>query len=137
MIFRLSFDDNTQYSGGSFKGEWNKSPDKIIKKLEFEFGNSYVCLKGYEEYNHLYERIAFQTSYVSKLFLMGREENRTIVIMYDFMKKEIFKRYVSVGHEYCVEVTDDEGIVIELIPQLLQGWKQGKLNNPKYDIKRK
>lgn len=134
MIFTLKFSDNTPFHGHSFNHDWEKVPNKPILSLDFVFNQSHIQLKGYKEYHHLYMR-NWQTkgnTHISALFLMGRKENSTDIIIYDFINRQGFKVITQIGKEYPVEKYDKKGnfIMWSFDKRIITGWKKGILNQP-------
>lgn len=120
-MIELHFTDSSKWQGSSYpQSQWNLAPDKEVSKLIYTFANRKIILSGYKEYNHCFEKLALQMGGCSKLFLMAREETRTLIISYCFFTKKLNKNYVQIGHEYR--------------NQIITGWKQGKLNNPHYRV---
>jgi len=134
MIFILKFTDNTLFKGGSFNHEWQKAPDKEILSLDFIFGETHVLFKGYKEYNHLYLREWGQNikTRTSALFLMGRTETKTEIIIFDFILKKGFKVITQYGWEYPIKEFDKEGnfLKFRFEPRMINNWKKGKLEIP-------
>lgn len=113
-MFKAYFIDGTTFEGRSLPdSQWNEMPDKPIEKLEYFFTNKKLIFEGYREYNHLFENKGGIGMPVkkTKLFLMGREENRTCIATFDLMERKLYLTYTHIGHEYS--------------NQILGGWKKG------------
>ncbi len=119
--FKLYFEDETSFSGKTIpKPDWNKAPDKKIVKMEYTLGNQIRVLQGYKQYNHLYENYAVLGAGVSirAVYIMGRTDDKTLIITYDIQNKKVLISHANYGEEYG--------------KQILSGWKEGLLDNPNY-----
>jgi len=119
--FKLYFEDNTIFEGKSIpKSDWSKAPDKKIIGMEYTLGDQTRILEGYKQYNHLVENYAIigGGTGIRAVYLMGRTDNKTHIIIFDIQKKMILMKEVNYGEEYG--------------KQILRGWKEGILNNPSY-----
>lgn len=121
--FIVTYEDNTQFAGDPFKSEWMKiDSTKIIIKFEYVLNNLYIAMEGYKSYNHLIEYIALGNKGIHKIFLMGRTEGDTEVIVLDIKNNKIYKDFKPCYREYG--------------QQILNGWQEGKLTTPKSLFKR-
>lgn len=121
--FIVYYSDKTQFSGDPFKSDWNKIDDtKQITKFVYVLGNSCIIMQGFKQYNHLKEKLGLQVRGLSKILLMGRREKDTLVITLDIIKNKIIKKMVPHGKEYG--------------DQILAGWQEGLLNDPKAYFKK-
>lgn len=134
MTFILKFTDNTTFKGHSFNYDWQKAPNKEILSMAFIFGETHAILRGFKEYNHLYLREWRQNKgeIISALFLMGRSDTRTEIIIFDFILKKGFKVLTKYGKEYPIREFDSKGNFkkFRFEPRLINNWKKGKLNKP-------
>ncbi len=121
--FKILYTDKSIFEGDPFAGDWVKVDDtKQISKLEYILGNSYIIMEGFKQYNHLKERVGLQVKGYTKVILMGRTEGNSTLIIFDLLKNKIHKVQKLYGEEYG--------------KQILNGWKQGMLNNPKVYFKK-
>ena len=119
--FTIHYDDFTTFVGNPLNSDWMKiDEEKKIAKLEYIFGSIKIDMCGYKQYNHLLECVAMGSQGIAKIFLMGREENRTEVVLIDLTKQSISKCYKELGSEYE--------------NQILTGWKEGELSEPNTKI---
>ena len=116
--FTVQYEDDTSFSGFTMERDWMKIDEskKIIRAI-FVFNNSQVILEGYKQYNHVIEKVAFGKSGISRFMYMGRKENSTDIFVIDLLNKRMFKKELPIYQEYG--------------KQILNGWQEGKLNNPR------
>lgn len=121
--FTVFYDDESHFSGNPLKRDWNKidSTKKIIK-LEYNLGNILIIMEGYKQYNHTKERLGMGRNGIGRILLMGRTNGDTEIIIIDLIKKKIGKQLKPCYEEYG--------------KQILAGWQEGKLNNPKSTFKK-
>lgn len=118
----IFYNDGTYFSGDPFNKDWVKVDDtKQITKFEYLLGNKCIIMSGFKQYNHLIEYVALGTKRVQKILLMGRKEDITVIIIFDLQNGKIYKLNKPYGEEYG--------------KQILAGWKNGILNNPKVFFK--
>jgi hypothetical protein len=82
---------------------WLSLPTDPIQRVKYDFCGKKITMEGYEEYNHLVEKIysiignAPSTRYV---YLMGKTQNKIEIIILD-QKNNRYKRCESkIGEEY-------------------------------------
>ena len=122
--FTVFYTDGTQFSGEPFKRDWSKiDSTKQIIKLEYMLGNACIIMEGYKQYNHLIEHIAIagKKDRIEKIYLMGRTDGDTEIIILALREGKIYKQSKPCYQEYG--------------KQLLAGWQKGKLDNPKSTFK--
>jgi hypothetical protein len=116
--FTVFYNDKTQFSGDPINKDWIKVDDtKQITKLQYSLGNKCIVMEGFKQYNHLIEYVALGVKRIQKILLMGRKSNVTIIIIFDLQNSRIYKLNKAHGEEYG--------------KQILAGWKNGILDNPK------
>ena len=121
--FKILYTDKSIFEGDPFVGDWVKVDNtKQIAKLEYVLGDSFIIMEGFKQYNHLKERVGLQVKGYTKVILMGRTEGNSTLIIFDLLKNKIHKVQKPYGEEYG--------------KQILSGWKQGMLNNPKVYFKK-
>lgn len=121
--FIVTYEDNTQFSGNPLESEWkNIDQNKKIFKLEYILDKIYILLEGYKQYNHLIEYIALGQKGINKIFLMGRTNEETEIIVLDIRQNKIYKDFKPCYREYE--------------NQILSGWQDGILSIPKSTFKR-
>lgn len=121
--FNITYEDGTNFQGDPFKSEWNNiDQSKKIIKFEYVVGQLYLALEGYKQYNHLLEYTALGQQGLVKIFLMGRKEEITDIIVIDVKQNKIYK--------------DEKPIYCEYGKQILSGWQEGILKEPKSCFKR-
>jgi len=119
--FKITYIDDTEFVGDQFKSDWKKIDEsKKIAKLEYTLGAMKIVMSGYKQFNHLLECVSMGVKGITKIFLMGRKEDITEVIILDLATKSISKCSKEFGSEYG--------------NQILAGWQEGKLDNPKTEI---
>lgn len=121
--FKLHFEDGTIFQGQTIpNSNWNKSPDKKITMLEYSYDKGRVLLKGYKQYHHLYEQQAKMghPTKITCVMIMGRTDDKTLVIIFDFKTGKVFTEFREYGKEYG--------------NQILSNWKDGVLNNPNFKL---
>lgn len=124
-MYKITFMDGTTFDGGEIQeGNWNKMPNKPIKKLECYINKSKIIMENYEAYNYVYEvsNIMSRGSFISKLILVGKKGKDVMIKGYDFIEGEFFEEVNVFGQEYYNKP--------------LTGWKKGILDaEPKCEIK--
>jgi len=122
-MFKLTYEDGSDFNGKSIDGSWNKAPNGKLSKLEYQYTYSKrLLLQGYKEYNHLVEKIAVigkKEPIISRIFIMGRGEAYTDIFIIDLRTRNVTKTQSPIGQEYN--------------GQVINGWKEGLLNNPGWD----
>ena len=120
--FKILYTDGTEVEGDSFEGDWKQlNVTKEIAKLQYVLGNSCVVMEGFKEYNHLKECVGLQVKGYTKVILMGRTNGKSLVIIFDLINNKIVKLEKPYGEEFGKQVLD--------------GWRKGKLDNPRANIK--
>lgn len=86
---------------------WNSLPTQRISALKYRIGNKIVYLTGFEEYNHLVEKVAGfgKPPQTTKIFLCGRWQGKTKVVTIDLTTKQITQKTTEIGQEYNGQVT--------------------------------
>ena len=98
--FTVFYSDGTNFSGNPLTLDWIKIPvTQQIIQLHYLLGNQFVVMEGYKEYNHCKENLGLQARGITKFLLMGREEKRTLIITFDFIKKKLYKEYKNYGEK--------------------------------------
>ena len=121
--FTVLYTDGSQFSGDPLKRDWNLIDDtKQIAKLQYILGNQCLIMEGFKQYNHFKEKVGLQVKGMTKILLMGRREKDTLIITFDLINNKIFQKMAIHGEEYG--------------KQILSGWQQGILNNPKAYFKK-
>lgn len=117
-IFKIYYLNGEIFEGNALEGDWKKINDNcMISKMEYYLGNVKITMAGYKEYNHLLECVALGQQGIQKIFLMGREEDRTFIVTFDLKTKQLTKEFKPYGEEYE--------------NQILSGWKDGDYKEPK------
>lgn len=124
-MYKLIFTDGTVESGMSKNSTWNKLGEgKLIKSMIYQYTFSHqLMLQGYEEYNHLVEKMAIvgqENPVMTKIFVMGRANGNTDIFTIDLKTRQVSKKTVAVGQEYNGQQTT--------------GWKKGLLATPGSDV---
>ena len=121
--FKILYTDGSEVEGDSFKGDWKKlKVTKQIAKLQYVLGNSCITMEGFKEYNHLKECVGLQVKGYSKIILMGRTKDNSVLIIFDLLKNKIYKIEKPYGEEYG--------------NQILAGWQKGQLTKPRIKFKK-
>ena len=121
--FKILYTDGTEFEGDPFIGDWKKVDDtKQIAKLEYVLGNSCITMQGFKQYNHCKERLGLQVKGYSKVILMGRTEDNSLLIIFDLLNNKIYKVEKPYGEEWGKQVLD--------------GWQEGKLTTPEVRFKK-
>jgi len=118
-MYKIIFVDNENWLGGEPQNSnWNKMPNKSIKKIEYNLWGYTVTFEGYEAYNHLKESTHFflkeNEARLSKVILMAKKAGVVYSIVFDYFKKEIIPVTADFGKEYYGKST--------------KGWKSGLEN---------
>lgn len=123
-MYKITFIDGSQFiskSNPQIDSQWNKIPNKPIKKLEYNYLGIRVILEGYNKYNHLVGKanaIFIGKNFTSFIKLLAKDKNNIIIFIWDLIKKEFKKEIKKVDKM-----------------NLSTGWKQGfSVNNPTYKI---
>ena len=92
-MYKIYYDDNTIFKGGSPENSKWKEINKPIKKIEYEIINiGKVILENYEKYNHIIKignYIIGNGSLVIYVKLIGIKGNRITICFFDFRKKTL------------------------------------------------
>jgi len=121
--FTVFYNDGTNFSGNPLKSEWKKIDDtKQIIKLEYILDKICITMEGYKQFNHLLECVAFGQKGIQKIFLMGRTNEQTEIIILDLKLNKIYKDFKPCYREYG--------------EQILDGWQEGLLSTPKSSFKK-
>ena len=121
--FTVLYSDGTHFSGDPLKSEWkNIDESKQIIKLQYILGNHCVVMEGYSQYNHTLECVGLGAKGVTRILLMGRKEEETEIVVFDLIKKNLYKEVKPKYQEYG--------------NQILDGWQEGLINNPKSYFKK-
>lgn len=120
-IFELNFENGDFISANLFAGYWKTlSYNKKIKTLTFKmFNYKTIRLEGYNEYNLAFEKMHSNhpsLNGISKVFIMGRTDTKSDVVVFDLLNKSINKYTTPIGNEYQTKTT---------------GWKLGTGGTPK------
>ena len=125
-MYRITFKNEEVWMGGEpDNSNWNKMPNKPIKKIEYTLWGHTVIFEGYEAYNHLRENTHFflkeNQARISKVFLMAKKGNVVYSFVFDYFNKEIITTSAEFGKEYYGKDT--------------KGWKEGlKDTETKYSM---
>lgn len=113
LYYQLQYNDDTIFTGNSLNGDWNKAPNKPIKRMLYFFDNKKFLLEKFKSYNHLVEKVSIlgKKEKITQVLLIGRKEEESKVIVIDFKRKKIFQEVVAIGKEYN--------------NLILSGWKEG------------
>ncbi len=121
--FLITYTDGTTFEGDPFVGDWKKVDDtKQIAKLEYVLGNSCIIMEGFKQYNHFKECVGLQVKGYTKVILMGRTADKSLLIIFDLQKNKIYKVQTPYGEEWG--------------KQILAGWCDGKLTIPQVKFKK-
>jgi len=113
-MYKIIFIDDSIYEGGQDlnKTLWKEIPNKLIKQINYVLNEKYVCLKEYEAYNHLVEKINInRKNSISRVILMGKKDNNVKCVIFDFIKNIFFEEDKEWLKEYNNKPT--------------KGWKSG------------
>ncbi len=126
MLYKVIFEDNTEFIGGNLKdSKWNEMPNKLIKKIIYCACNKIIELNGYFQYNHLIvhnRNILDNKDVVSEIILLCATCSNLITrLTLKLNNKELIVETVEWGKEFKNQPTT--------------GWKQGSIGYPNYIIK--
>ena len=101
-MYTITLANDTIFHGGTLQdSRWNKIPDINITKWEYNLFNKPIILSGYEEYNHLIERVYINASpIITKIILMGKINDEVHSITFDLKTKQLIKSVSKAGQEY-------------------------------------
>ncbi len=101
-MYTITFEDGTKYQGGNLlKSGWNSMPTKPIKEWVYQLAGKQFKMSGYEEYNHIVERVNVGgQEIITKVILMGRVGQLVESYMVDLQLKRIFSNGNIIGTEY-------------------------------------
>jgi hypothetical protein len=101
-LFQIEYADNSKHVGNILNKEWSTSPKKPIRSLLFIFGNRTIKLENYWEYDLTMEVINIfgQKPRISNIMIVGRKENCSDCIKFDFTNGEINKYESAKRFEY-------------------------------------
>jgi hypothetical protein len=122
-MYKITFADGEFFLGGPPQdSKWANMPNKPIRRIEYYIDRVSFCLEGYENYNHIIERVALleqSKEHITKIFIMGRQGNYVFEAIYDLTFAKFFTRTTKYGEEYKNKPT--------------LGWKVGILHQtPNY-----
>lgn len=103
-MYKIIFEDDSNFEGNSFEGSWNKIPDKKIKKIEYKIGNKTLIFEGFEQYNHVV-KLGFginnnKIAGVLAIYLLGKNRNKVHRRILNFVENKLEKNIVKWGKEY-------------------------------------
>lgn len=119
-MYKIIFEDSTEFQGGiPINSKWNNMPDKPIQSIEYSLLNKKIILTNYEAYNHLVERATIflnneQKEIIAKVILMAKKDNLVYLVIFDFIKNDVYLQNVEFEKEYYNKPTS--------------GWKLGLAN---------
>lgn len=118
-MYQLTFEDNSKFVGGLIllDSKWNDMPPKLIREWEYIIFEKQFIFSGYEEYNHIIERVNFSNQEIAtKVILMGRIGLLVESYLIDLQERKIYKTRNKLGAEYLGKSTT--------------GWKKGIIGVP-------
>lgn len=116
--FVVYYKDGSSFQGNPFQTDWKKvDPDKIVTKFEYYMPKFKITMEGYKQYNHLLECVGFGKTNINKIMLMGRKNEYTDIVIIDLKRNIVSQGERSYGKEYG--------------NQILDGWVNGELNDPR------
>lgn len=115
-LFQIKFDDKTQFVGNLFQHEWGKISDtQKILEIIFTFGEKMVKMENFLEYNLTYEThtIIGKKAKIVNITLVGRKENSSILLIFNFKNGKLYKKEVEKYKEYgnLISNTWKKGII--------------------------
>ena len=116
-MYEITFVDGTSFINNSdslTNTRWNEIPDKEIISLKYKLLGRDIVAKEYEAYNHCVEhnyKVLKGTETVGRVILMFKTEDKVERVIFDLIKKELYKDIVPFGKEY-----KDKSV---------SGWKKG------------
>ena len=121
--FIVTYEDNTTFSGDPLNSDWIKIDEsKKIIKLDYLLDKILISMEGYKQYNHLLECVGLGGKGIQRILLMGRTNAETEIIVLDLKQNKVYKDFKPCYREYG--------------NQILNGWQEGLLNNPKSNFKK-
>lgn len=101
-MYLITFTDNTTHKGGDlYHSHWNDMPNKNIAKIEYEFPNQKILIKGYEKYNHIIDQVYINGKCrFEKIRLMGLEKNIVKSFIYSFADHQMTVHENRFGEEH-------------------------------------
>jgi hypothetical protein len=134
MLYRIIYDDNTSFNGGTLEdSKWNYI-DKRIKRIEYFLEKRMIVLENYESYNQLIERsftiFGGKTPNLRHFYMMGRKGNKVQIIRYNVAKKQTIDYISDFGNEYNKKmIYNSQSKIIRWVDgQPSTGWKEGLIN---------
>lgn len=101
--FKIIYLDTTEFIGNLFNKDWKKVFDyKGIKVITFAFGNKIIQMENFREYNltmEIYARMGFKQR-LNNITLVGRTDDKSILIIFDMNLKKIIKKEIDKYTEY-------------------------------------
>jgi hypothetical protein len=134
MLYRITYNDNSIFEGGTIKeSKWDLII-KPIKRIEYFIGKKTLILENYESYNNLVEKshpiLGEIEPYITKHYMMGLKDGKVQVIIWNFNTKK-FEEYISdFGSEYNKrKVYNSNGKILKYVDGFPStGWKEGLIN---------
>jgi len=124
-MYSIVFEDESKFNGGEFyDSKWNEMPSKLIKEWKYMFCDYMIVFSGYEEYNHIVEKIGFfGHTKNTKVLLMARKNLQVDAFVIDLETKQLYKKDCMIGKEYNNKSTTAS--------------KKGILGIPHYEIRKR
>lgn len=98
-MLTVKFTDGEILQGGS----WNTLPDRPIQAVVLELQGRKIKMQGFEEYNHLQEKVfnvIGGTSGLKAIYLMGRKGVNTKILRLDLSTNKITENITEIEKEY-------------------------------------
>ena len=105
-MYKIIFMDGTEFVNNSDdlnNSKWSEIPDKPILSLEYSLLGQTITSSEYEAYNHCVERnfsVLKGTKMISKVIIMLKKDNQVERIIFDLIKKQLYRDIVAFGKEY-------------------------------------
>jgi hypothetical protein len=105
-MYEIKFVDGTVFkylSDNLLETKWNEIPNKPIYSLKYKLFGREIEAKEYEAYNHCVEQnynVLQGTASLGKVILMFKLGSSVERIIFDLIKKELYKDIVPFGQEY-------------------------------------
>lgn len=101
--FQIKFDDGTNFVGNLFNKDWRNIPDtKEIKNIVFTYGGRPIKMENFREYNLTMEihSVFGKQQKIANITLVGRADNHSILIIYNFKTGKLIRKQVTKYKEY-------------------------------------